>query len=277
MRESGADGRAVELLRDLDRPDAWLLLVDGTSQSYVDLNDPTHLEFEYVRRLGHVVDLLAPGGAPLRALHLGGGAMTLPRYVAVTRPGSVQEVVELDGELVRQVRGTLPLPAPEALRIRVEDARAALADVAPGSMDLVVVDVFAGARVPAHLTSVEFVRAAARALRPGGTYAVNLADAAPLEFARAQAATVAAVFADPWVVVAPDVLRGRRFGNVLLVASGAGFPLDDLVRRTAGDPFPARVLAGPSFAAFVRDAVPTTDATATPSPVPPPGVFGRPA
>ena len=105
-------GRA-ELVRDPDRPQGWTLLLDGTAQSHVDLDDPEHLEFEYVRRIAHVADLVEGPGRPLRALHLGGGAWTLARYLAATRPGSTQLVVELDAALAELVRHRLPGPGPE--------------------------------------------------------------------------------------------------------------------------------------------------------------------
>ncbi len=73
------DSGLAELRPDRDRPAAWSLLVDGAPQSLVDLADPTHLGFEYQRRLGHLVDLVAPPGRPLTVLHLGGGALTLAR------------------------------------------------------------------------------------------------------------------------------------------------------------------------------------------------------
>lgn len=269
---SGAVG--IELTRDLDRPDAWALFVDGTPQSHVDLGDPTHLEFEYVRRLGHVVDLVAPEGAPLRALHLGGGALTLARYLAATRPGSPQQVVEIDAALVDLVTRELPLWPGWRLQVEVADARDALATVPAGTVDLLVVDVFAGPRIPAHLTSGEFVTAAAGALAEGGTYAVNVADSGPLDFARAQVATVRSVFGQVCLIVEPSVLGGRRFGNLVLVAACRPLPTAALARRSAVDPFPARVLHGAALARFVGGAAPVTDATATPSPLPPPGSFG---
>ena len=102
----------TELLGDADRPGAWMLLVDGIPQSHVDLGDPQHLELEYIQRLGHLVDLAAPAGAPLRVLHLGGGGLTLARYVAVTRPGSRQVAVEASAEVAELVRRRLPLSTP---------------------------------------------------------------------------------------------------------------------------------------------------------------------
>ncbi len=92
-------------------PGSWTLYVDGTPQSHVELERPDWLGFEYVRRIGHAIDLVRPEGAPITAVHLGGGALTLPRYVAATRPGSRQQVVELESDLVDLVREHLPLPA----------------------------------------------------------------------------------------------------------------------------------------------------------------------
>ncbi|MFC7545583.1 spermidine synthase [Plantactinospora sp. GCM10030261] len=268
-----AGGRA-ELVPDPDRPRAYTLLVDGTPQSHVDLTDPTHLEFEYVRRMAAAIDLIAPTGAPLRVLHLGGGALTLPRYVAVTRPGSAQRAVELDGALVDLVRRSLPWPASHRLRVRVGDAREMLAGHRDDAYDLVVSDVYAGARTPAHLTSVEFAGEVARVLRPAGWYLVNVADGPPLRHARGQVATVRAVLPRACLVADAAVLRGRRYGNLMLLAGLREPPVAGLTRRAAGDWFPGRVLAGDELDRFVAGARVVRDATAQPSPLPPAGMFG---
>ncbi|MFC6090832.1 spermidine synthase [Saccharothrix lopnurensis] len=270
------DSGIAELVPDPDVPRAWTLRLNGTPQSHVDLDDPTHLEFEYVRRLGHVADLVADPGAPVRALHLGGGAFTLPRYIATTRPRSSQQVVEIDAALVSLVRGVLPLDRNWRLRIRTGDARAVLVKAPEATFDLVVTDVFAGARTPAHLTSIEFVNQAARTLRPGGVYAANIGDGGGLAFAKSQAATVRAVFRHVCVLAEPTVFRGRRFGNFVLVASHAELPVAALTRRTAGDPFPGRVEHDTSLTRFIGGMPPTTDQNATPSPPPPKGTWGLP-
>lgn len=264
----------AKLLPDLDRRRAWLLTVDGAPQSYVDLDDPLHLEFEYVRRLAHVLDLVAPGEAPLDLLHLGGGALTLPRYAASTRPGSRQRVVECDAGLTALVQEFLPLPAGAGVAVETADARAALESSPPASADLVIADVFGGNRVPAQMTTVGCAQAAAGALRAGGVYAANLADAAPFGFLRSQIATFGSVFAQVCVVAEPAVLRGRRFGNVLLMAADGELPPPGLARRTAGDPFPARVVCGAELTALQGDAAPVQEGAGAPSPVPPAGSFG---
>jgi spermidine synthase len=268
-------GGTAELLADADRDGSWMLLVNGTPQSHVDLDDPTHLEFEYVRRMGHVLDLAAEPGAPIDVAHLGGGALTLPRYVAATRPGSRQRVVEIDQPLTDLVREHLPLHRNTRIRVRADDARVGLAALRTGSTDVLLCDVFAGARTPAHLTSSEFAAEAHRALRPGGVYAANVADGPPLRFARAQVATLRSVFGNVCLLAEPGILRGRRFGNLVAVASDADLPIDDYVRRCARDPMPSRVVHAEDLERFAGTARPVHDADAVDSPEPPDGVFGR--
>jgi SAM-dependent methyltransferase len=268
-------GGTAELLADADRSGSWMLLVNGTPQSHVDLEDPAHLEFEYVRRMGHVLDLAAEPGAPLDVVHLGGGALTLPRYVAVTRPGSRQRVVEFDQPLTDLVRAHLPLPRNARIRVRADDARVGLAALHTASADVVLTDVFAGARTPAHLTSAEFAAEARRVLRPGGVYAANVADGPPLTFARVQAATLRSVFRNVCLLAEPGTLRGRRFGNLVAVASDGDLPVAGYVRKCAKDPMPARVVHGEDLDRFAGTSRPVLDAEAVASPEPPEGVFSR--
>src|SRR4029078_2722562 len=100
----------------------WELDVDGTPQSHVDLDDPTHLHFEYIARMGAVIDRLRMPRQPLTAVHLGGGALTIPRYVEATLPGARQQVIELEPALVDLVREQLPLPRGASLRMRIGGA-----------------------------------------------------------------------------------------------------------------------------------------------------------
>ncbi|CAL9423306.1 spermidine synthase [Streptomyces sp. enrichment culture] len=267
------DGGLAELVPDRDRPRAWTLLIDGAPQSHVDLDDPAHLDFAYQRRLGHVIDLAAPPGRPVHAVHLGGGAFTLARYVAATRPRSTQQVVEIDTPLVGLVRRVLPLDPAARIRVRGGDARAGLAKLPDGWADLVIADVFSGARTPAHLTSTEFLAEVRRVLKPTGQYAANLADGPPLAHLRGQIATAAAVFPELALAADPVVLRGRRFGNAVLAASALPLPVAEFTRRVAGDPHPGRVEHGRALADFTGGAAPVTDASAKASPQPPPSVF----
>ncbi|ELS51642.1 spermidine synthase [Streptomyces viridochromogenes] len=263
----------AKLMPDVDRNRAWLLTVDGAPQSYVDLDEPSYLEFEYARRLGHVLDTVAEPGRALDALHLGGGALTLPRYLAATRPGSRQDVVEADRGLLELVEEHLPVPDGDGILLHAGDARAWLEAAPDDSADVLVADVFGGSRVPAHLTSIGYVRQAERVLRGSGVCLANLADAAPFAFLRSQLATYASLFEELVLIAEPGVLRGRRFGNAVLVASHHPLDTAALARLTASDAFPARVEHGPGLRDFIGGARPVRDEDAVPSPEPPDGAF----
>ncbi len=269
-------GGVAELLPDRERPHGWTLLIDGAPQSHVDLDDPTHLSFAYQRRLGHLIDLAAPPLQPLHVLHLGGGAFTLARYTAATRPRSTQQIVELDAPLTQFVRDHLPLDPQARVRVRAADAREGLGRFPDDWADLVIADVFSGARTPAHLTSAEFLGEVRRVLKPEGCYAANLADGPPLAHLRGQVATAAAVFPELALAADPVVWRGRRFGNAVLLASALPLPVAEFTRRVASDPHPGRVEHGRALSDFTGGAAVVTDAAAKPSPAPPPSVFENP-
>ncbi|WBO67699.1 spermidine synthase [Streptomyces camelliae] len=268
------DHGTAKLMPDVDRARAWLLTVDGAPQSYVDLDDPAHLEFEYARRLGYVLDAVAEAGRALDVVHLGGGALTLPRYVAATRLGSRQDVVEADAGLLDLVAEHLPLPAGSGVALHAADARAWLEGAPDDHADVLIADVFGGSRVPAHLTTLAYARAAERVLRADGVYLANLADQAPFAFLRSQLATFAEHFEELVLIAEPGVLRGRRFGNAVLAASHRPLDIAALARRCAADAFPARVEHGAAVREFIDGARAVEEADAVPSPEPPAGAFG---
>ena len=250
---------------------AFILEVDGTPQSHVFVDDPGELFFEYIRRIGHVLDQVGEPGQPLTAVHLGGGALTLPRYIEATRPGSRQQVIELEQDLIDFVREHLPLQRNANIRIRYGDAREVMGKLPTGlhgNVDVVIVDVFSGARTPAHVTSVEFYTEAAKLLSPQGVLIVNVADGPGLAFARGQAATLQAVLPNVIALAETQVLKGRRFGNVVLVGSSDQSIGHWLPRLLAGGPHPAKAVEGAEMKQFIANAPIVLDSTAIPSPTP---------
>jgi len=261
----------AELLRDVDRGNAWLLSVEGVAQSYVDLDDPANLEFDYVRRFGDVVDQLPPG--PLEALHIGGAACTLPRYVEATRPGSRQLVFDADGELVELVRAQLGLRVP-GLRVRVTDGRTGLTTRREDSADLVVVDAFERATLAGGLATLEATRAIGGILRTPGLYLANITDGSGLPFARRFVATLREVFPEVMLLADPAVLKGRRFGNLVAAASATELPATAIAARTASAAFPARCVYGAELEKLAGRAKPITDEDLPPVPQPPDDMLG---
>lgn len=272
-----SSGHIAEIEEDQWVPGAIQLVVDGTPQSHVNLRDPSDLFFEYVRRIGHVIDLFRTPGAPVSALHLGAGAFSLPRYVEATRPGSRQQVIELESALVDLVREVAPLPKRASIRVRHGDARtvaAKLPEGMRGAMDLIVVDIFSGSQTPAHVSSREFYEILRPLLAPDGLIVVNAADGKGLPFVRGQLATLSSLFPEVVAIAEPQVLKGRRFGNIVMVASTQpADSLDWLPRLLAGGPHPARLVTGRELRELVGTTKPVTDATAVDSPAPSRGIF----
>jgi hypothetical protein len=257
-------------------PDRWVpgsftLVVGGTPQSHVNVDDPSQLFFEYIQRMGHVIDQIGMPGEPITAVHLGAGAFTIPRYIHATRPGSRQQVIELEMDLVDLVREHLPLPRTAQIRVRNGDARAVLGKLPEGlrgTVDLLVVDVFSGPRTPAHVTSIEFYTEAVSLLSETGLVLVNVADGPGLAFARGQASTLRTATLPIAVLADTQILKGRRFGNVVLVGSKGELPLEWMPRLLAGGPHPAKVVDGREIVDWIAGAPIVTDATAIPSPPP---------
>jgi spermidine synthase len=245
---------------DPERAGGRTLILNSARHSYVDVNDPTYLEFAYVQWIAAVADVAKPKGAALDALHLGGGGFTVPGYVAATRPGSRQLVLELDGGLVDLDRERLGLSTGPDLRVKVGDARVGLAAEPTQGYDLVVGDAFGHLVVPWHLATREMAADIARTLRPGGLYAQNVIDYPPARFLRAQLATVADVFPHVAVAAPPAALAGRTGANFVIVASATPLPLDALraaLNLQAVDP--VTLLAGVDLDGYIGDARVLTD------------------
>ncbi|MEI7056565.1 fused MFS/spermidine synthase [Nocardioides sp. CCNWLW239] len=197
--------------------DVYVLEHDDMQQSAVVLGEPTRLVFDYMRRIGDVIDTLPPG--PVRALHVGGAAMTLPRYVHATRPRSSQIVLEPSVEIIEQVRREAPLPPRSGIKVRPVDGRSGISSVRDDFADLVILDAFDGGLTPDELTSADFVEDVRRVLAPSGLFVANLVDRAPFPRVRDFVA-VARDLGDVAIGVEPATMKGRRAGNLVVVCGG---------------------------------------------------------
>ena len=265
------DSGSVELVPDRDDPRALTVMINGVPSSFIDLDDPRNVGFEYMDIMCAVLDHTRTG--PLDVVHLGAAGCAMARSIDATRPGSRQIGIDIDARLIDLARTWFDLPRSPRLRLRSGDARAQLATLATGSADVVIRDVFAGDTTPAHLLTVEFVTDVLRVLRPGGIYLVNCADRPPLDGARSEVATLRAALeaagttehparrtgaaapggGEVAVVSEPALLKSRRYGNLVLVmiapssAGDAGDqPVGDGQLGSAGLARALRTLAVPA-------------------------------
>ncbi len=251
----------ARVVADPDRPGGRTLELDTLRPSYVDLSDPEYLEFDYTKAIASVADAVRPTGAPMQALHIGGGGFTLPRYLAATRPGTRSTVLEIDGGVVALGRQELGVDVIPGLAVRVGDARTGLREQPRGRFDLVVGDAFGGLAVPWHLTTREVAEQVRDVLTGDGVYAVNVIDYPPDRFARAETATLRSVFGHVVLVGAPVTVAGEGGGNHILVASRRPLPLAGIRDRLA-ERNPWVVADERASAAFAGRAQVLTDAHA---------------
>ncbi|MGH3329659.1 MAG: fused MFS/spermidine synthase, partial [Streptomycetales bacterium] len=249
----------ASVVADPLRPSGRTLRLDTLAHSYVDLEDPTYLEFDYVQAIASLADVMAPRGQPLDALYLGGGGLTLPRYLRHTRPNSSQLVLEVDGGVIEVDEQRLGLRTGEDLRVRVQDARLGLAEQASRSRDLVVGDAFGGLAVPWHLTTQETAQEVRRVLDAGGVYAMNVIDWPPNRFVRAEVATLRSVFAHVAILGTTEAVRGRDGGNFVLLASDRPLPLDAVRTVLARRETPYEIASRRAVKAFSGTAFVLTD------------------
>lgn len=250
----------INVASDPDDEGDRVLRMDTLRHAYVDMDDPTWLEFAYTRLLGDVVDGLAPERQPIDALHLGGGGFTMPRYVEATRPGSVGRVLELDPVVLDVAREELGLVTSDALTVVLGDGRLSLRQEPADAYDLLIGDAFAGPAVPWHLTTTEFVRDVQRVLRDDGIYAVNIIDFPPLDLARAQLATFEEVFEHVALYGPASRLAGTSGGNLILLASDSPFPSEAILEANEARRGTAHLAASAAeVSAFTEGALILTD------------------
>jgi len=260
---AAGEGRPARFLRTTGQhasiePDqftegAYVLSIGGAEQSHVNLAHPEEIFYEYLRRIGHVVDLAAPPGAPVKALHLGAGALTLARYIQATRPGSVQYAVELERELLDFVLRQLPLPEGTDLHTITGDAREALGALDPDvTFDVVILDIFSGPEAPAHIACTEFYSEVRGKLAPAGVLIVNVGDEPGLTLVRSQVAAMRRAITDVAAVAEAGMFEGRYPGNIILAGTLTPWPEEWSAELTARGPHPAKVLAGVDLDPFAR-------------------------
>jgi len=244
---------------DPENPTGRVLRLDNLRHSYVDLRDPTHLEFSYIKRFAGAVDATFPADDPLDTVHIGGGGFTMPRWLAATRPGSTSTVLELDREVVQLGREQLDVDAIPALDVVTGDARGSLRSIADSSADLVIGDAFGSLSVPWHLATRQFLLDVRRVLRPGGVFVLNVIDHDPNNFLAAEARTLATVFEQTALMAGPEQLGTGGGGNFVLVATDIALSGGALESSTAGHGESAMAVMADEYDELASDAPVLTD------------------
>ncbi len=249
----------VEIRADPARTGGRLVLQDGVESSYVDVLDPTHLEFEYLRHLARVLDVMHPRRRPMVMAQVGGGPCVLPRYLDATRRDLRALVIERDPEVIAIAREWLGLRTTPRVEVQIGDGREALELLPAGSLDVLVVDAFAGVVVPHHLTTTEFVDSARRALCDDGIHIINLIDLPPLGYAAGVVATFREHYRSVALLADTATLEKQTSGNLVIVATDREVPTEQLARLAGLDRDPWQVVWGRRLDRLVEGAAPLVD------------------
>jgi hypothetical protein len=118
------------------------------------------------------------------------------------------------------------------------DGLTGIAQLADASADVVVLDAYADGRVPAELTTVEFLADASRVLRTGGTMLLNLADEPDMTYLRRAYAALVTVFGHVALIGTHEVLKASASATSVAVASNSTLDIVTLRRQLARMPFP---------------------------------------
>jgi len=202
-----------------------VLILDRLIHSYSSLEDPTHLVYGYERAYADAAAYRAQSiDRPLRALFIGGGGYTFPRYVEAVYPDSQIDVIEIDPGVTETAYQVLGLREDTRIQTYNEDARMFLKRTPNQSYDLIMGDAFNDFSVPYHLTTREFNVRVRDWLADGGMYVVNIIDGGRGQFLRAYVNTMREVF--DHVYLAPSIKGWRTTVRTTFVVIGTDTPLD---------------------------------------------------
>lgn len=215
---SGATARLIE---EPAGSGHWLLMINDEMHSMVDAGHPSNLLFDYTKKVGKIIEHLFPKKLKINVLHLGGGALTFARYVASTRPGSSQWVIEIEKNLLDFVLQVIPMSTESPTKIYLGDARSVLEEIKHDlceKIDLVISEVFLGPHSAANISSVEFYRLVASVLSRNGVLVTNIIDNGSHQYLKDQVITSTNVFLHASVLVYRKIDEGKH-RNCLMVSS----------------------------------------------------------
>jgi len=113
----------------------------------------------------------APRRRSFLVVGLGGGS--LPRFLHATLPGAHVEAIELDPVIAEAARACFGLVPDERLVVRLGDATRLLPRLSR-RFDVILLDAFAGDRLPRALLTPSFLAAVRARLAPEGTLLANV-------------------------------------------------------------------------------------------------------
>ncbi|OPY70498.1 MAG: spermidine synthase [Syntrophorhabdaceae bacterium PtaU1.Bin034] len=197
------------------------LVLDNLIHSYVSLDNPLHIEYEYERIYAEVLKWLYQPESPFKTLSIGGGGYTFPRYMELSFPKADIEVVEIDPQVTEIVYRFFGLPRNTRIRTTNTDGRWFVMNCKE-KYDVIFTDAFNDLSIPYHLTTKEFVQQLHSILTAHGILMSNIIDNFQKgAFLPSYMRTLQQVFGEKHVYlisISPD-FKNLRISTFIVVAS----------------------------------------------------------
>ena len=151
------------------------MVLDNLIHSYVCLENPLHIEYDYEKIYSDVLKWKFKEDKPFKSLTIGGGGYTFPRYMELVYPKAAIDVVEIDPEVTNIVYTHLGLPKETRIKTYNTDGRWFVMN-SKEKYDLVFTDAYNDLSIPYHLTTREFLQEVKNVMNPGGILMSNIID-----------------------------------------------------------------------------------------------------
>jgi spermidine synthase len=163
--------------KNKDGRELHAMVLDNLIHSLNDVGDPFYLDYPYIRIYEEVVRWQEGKRRKLKALFIGGGAYTFPRYMEAEYPRAEIDVVEIDPEITKVTYDYMGLSRDTRIRSFNEDGRWFVMNCKEKEKyDLIFGDAFNDLSIPYHLTTKEFAEQLKSILKPDGVLVANLID-----------------------------------------------------------------------------------------------------
>jgi spermidine synthase len=201
------------------------LILDRLIHSYSSLDDPRVLSYGYEQIYAEATAYQAARVGPLRALFVGGGGYTFPRYMEAVYPDSQLDVIEIDPGVTAVAYEMLGLAPDSQVTSYNEDARTFIERAPTTQYDMIFGDAFNDYAVPYHLTTRGFNDRVRAWLAEDGLYVVNIIDGPYGRFLRAYVHTLQQSFDYVYPVFSREAWQRSSRATIVIVASNR--PLDE--------------------------------------------------